>query len=178
MRIYTGSGDDGTTGLYGAGRVAKTDPRMEAIGAIDELNACIGEALTRPLPDSCRDVLFGVQHKLFDLGAELASVSADLVAIHPANIQGLEADMDRMDEQLPPLREFILPGGSPGAAALHVARTVCRRAEREVLRFREFSDVAGNTLVYLNRLSDWLFMAARFANAQAGVPDTTWKKTP
>jgi cob(I)alamin adenosyltransferase len=185
MRIYTRTGDSGETGLFGAGRVSKADPRVEAYGAVDELNAQLGwaETLLRPLglsPD-----LQGLQADLLVLGADLATPSgATAVAqartrrVQAAQAERLEAWIDRLDAETSPLTTFILPDGSPGAAALHVCRAVCRRAERRVVALAETEPVSPQVIVYLNRLSDLLFVLARWVNAREGVTEPIWDGHP
>lgn len=182
MKIYTKTGDQGETGLFGGPRVRKDSPRIEAYGTVDELNAVLGAARveTTELDAHLDELLARVQNDLFDLGAELASPQAEKHrrAIAAAQIAELEQAIDRYEERLPPLREFILPGGSPAAAQLHLARTVCRRAERLVVALsaapgESVSDLA---IVYLNRLSDLLFVLARVANQLAGKADVAWQK--
>ncbi|MBL8088387.1 MAG: cob(I)yrinic acid a,c-diamide adenosyltransferase [Chthonomonas sp.] len=175
MKIYTKSGDAGETGLYGPQRVPKTDPRIQAVGHLDELNSHLGVCVGQ-----CRDadvlrILKVCQSALFDIGAEIASVDQNIEAIHPAHIDLLEHSMDQCTAGLPELRTFILPGGSPGATALHVARTVCRRAERELWRLHETHPVRSQTFIFLNRLSDWIFTAARWENHCTGCPDIEWQ---
>jgi cob(I)alamin adenosyltransferase len=179
LKIYTKTGDDGTTGLFGGARVKKDSSRVEAYGTVDELNAAIGVARATKLDDVSEDCLSLVQADLFTLGAELACAPGKesklgMALLGPLDIQRLELAIDRTEVELAPLKTFVLPAGSPGAAALHYARTVCRRAERAVLRL---DDVAarGDILVYLNRLSDLLFVLARRANAQARLPDVSWE---
>ena len=177
-RIYTRGGDAGETSLGDGSRVSKLDPRIAAYGAVDELNAAVGVVLAGDVPDGVRAVLERVQNELFDLGADL-SVPAhveDRLRIEQALVDRLEADCDRFNADLPELRSFVLPGGSPAAAALHVARTVCRRAERLVVALGDESPATQSTIAYLNRLSDYLFVAARFANRKAGVDDVPWKR--
>ena len=174
MRIYTRTGDAGDTGLRGGARVAKNSLRIEAIGDVDELNATLGLALAQRSDAE----LHRLQCWLFDLGAELASPPGgkfDDAAIGPAHVAWLEEAIDRQMDALPALRAFVLPGGSPSAAALHLARTVCRRAERAVLALHAEEPVRENARVFVNRLSDYLFAAARRANAEAGVPDVEWR---
>lgn len=178
-RIYTRSGDDGETGLYGGSRVAKTNPRIVAVGEIDELNAQVGLARA-----ACAESLLGtrlgaIQHRLFDLGAEIGCAPGSefsVVSVGTSDIEELEADMDRMDASLEELKTFVLPGGSEPAARLHVARSVCRRAERALWALAEVETTRAESLRYLNRLSDWLFVAARYANHHARVPDVKWNK--
>ncbi|HSL63240.1 MAG TPA: cob(I)yrinic acid a,c-diamide adenosyltransferase [Gaiellaceae bacterium] len=169
-RIYTRTGDGGETALGDLTRVPKTHPRVEAFGAVDELNAHVGVALAGGLPAGLRDVLVRVQNELFDLGADLARPGEEGLRVTPGQVEALERDCDRFNEPLPELKSFVLPGGTEAAARLHVARTVCRRAEREALRVEDASPTA---LVDLNRLTDLLFILARAANAGAGEP--LWK---
>jgi cob(I)alamin adenosyltransferase len=180
MKIYTKSGDRGETGLLGGGRVRKSDARVEAYGEVDEANAAIGVARAGLADPELDGELGLIQAELFSLGAELASphgtaARSALPAIDPAWTTRLEQAMDRWDAALPELRAFILPGGSPGAAALHLARCVCRRAEREVVALAAQVEVDPNALVYLNRLSDYLFVAARVANLRAGRAEHAWE---
>ncbi len=177
MKIYTRTGDDGTTALFSGGRVSKTDNRVEAYGTVDELNSVIG--VTRALDPSEKtgQQLETVQNQLFHLGSDLATpLNANIpgiVRMTEQPIAWLEAEIDRMDRDLPELRNFILPGGTPAAAQLHVARTVCRRAERIVAGMP--ADAIGEHVTpYLNRLSDWLFTLARWENLQAGVAEEKW----
>jgi cob(I)alamin adenosyltransferase len=180
-RIYTKTGDDGSTGLARGGRRRKHDPRVAAFGSVDEANAFIGLARLQPLPSGVDAILARIQNDLFDLGADLATPEGDAtkkgedLRITPSQVERLEADIDRLNAELSPLRSFVLPGGTPAAAALHVARTVCRRAERLVVTL---ADTPGETisrpaLIYLNRLSDLLFVLARHANGK-GADDVLW----
>ncbi|MBI4498646.1 MAG: cob(I)yrinic acid a,c-diamide adenosyltransferase [Chloroflexi bacterium] len=177
-KIYTRTGDAGETGLFAGGRVRKSHPRVEAYGAIDELNAHLG--LARALgPDPELDGLLArVQAELFQLGADLATpLEASpkwLVRVEDTAVAALEREIDRFEAELEPLRNFILPGGSPVGAALHVARTVCRRAERHLVRLAEETQVNAAAVRYVNRLSDWLFDLARLANHRAGKPEHIW----
>ncbi len=178
--IYTGGGDRGETGLFGGGRVSKDDLRVEAYGAVDELNAFLGLVRATGLPGELDALIARIQDSLFVLGADLATppdatVRADrVVRLEAGAAKALEPEIDRLDAVLPPLRTFILPGGSPAGAALHLARTVCRRAERRVVTLSRRSGVSPEAIVYLNRLSDLLFVIARSANAQAGIPEAPW----
>lgn len=176
MKIYTRTGDDGTTGLVGNARISKTDLRINAIGDVDELNAAIG--LCRSVGGTELDAeLAQVQNLLFDLGAELASPEGnryEVRTLSETHVKQLEASMDRQCAELPPLKHFILPGGTEMAARLHQARTICRRAERSVVTLSQKASIRDVTRTYLNRLSDWLFIAARTANSIKGVEDTTW----
>jgi cob(I)alamin adenosyltransferase len=178
-RVYTRSGDDGTTGLGGGQRVPKDSLRIAAYGTVDELNSHIGVALAVGVNDSLRAALSTIQNELFHLGSDLCVLEEDKARIPVPRIEerhvvALEALMDRLSEELPPLENFILPGGSPPAAALHVARTVCRRAERLVIALSRKEAVGALTVKYLNRLSDALFVMARNENKRRGVPDVLW----
>ncbi|HEX3999538.1 MAG TPA: cob(I)yrinic acid a,c-diamide adenosyltransferase [Pirellulales bacterium] len=181
MKIYTKTGDTGETGLFGGPRVAKDDPRIEAYGAVDELNSAVGIARAEELPPEIDSLLARIQNELFNLGAELATpnpAAHALAVLGAAQIEALEQAIDRHEASLPLLREFILPGGSRGAAALHLARTICRRAERRLVAFARGSaePISPNLVVYLNRLGDLLFVLTRAANAAAGVADVPWRK--
>jgi cob(I)alamin adenosyltransferase len=173
MKIYTRGGDAGHTSLFGGSRVAKNDPLIEAYGTVDELNSVIG-VVRAVWPSGPLDPpLALIQADLFDLGAFLASPEAPALNVPSSRIDELERDIDAMESELAPLRNFILPGGSLPAAHLHVARTVCRRAERLVVALGErYAEV----IRYLNRLSDYLFVAARFANLKLGRDDELWKR--
>jgi len=179
-RIYTKTGDAGETGLFGGARVSKAHLRVCAYGAIDELNAVLGVARATALPPDIDGILARLQHQLFDVGAELATPDpASAAAGHvapatPERVAALERDIDRFEAALPALRQFVLPGGTPAAAALHHARTVARRAEREIVRLSAEEAVNPELLKYVNRLSDLLFVLARAANRAAGRPDVTW----
>lgn len=178
MKIYTKTGDDGTTGLFGGGRVKKASARVHAYGSVDELNSCIGIARATKLDPFADGVLAQTQVDLFTLGAELACVpgkegNLGMSLLHPADAHRLEHAIDEAEKELPPLKTFVLPGGSPQAAALHLARTVCRRAERDVLSMDDI-DPRDDIVMYLNRLSDLLFTLARHANLKAGVEDVPW----
>ena len=171
-RIYTRTGDEGETSLGDLSRVPKTHPRVVAYGAVDELNSQLGLALAAGLPESMRAVLERVQNELFDLGADVSVPGEGGLRVTRGQVEALEADCDRFNAELPPLKSFVLPGGAETAARLHVARTVCRRAELEALRA---GDVNRLVPVYLNRLSDLLFILARAANAAAGQAEPLWK---
>ncbi len=178
MKLYTKTGDDGTTGLFGGVRVPKTSARVGGYGTVDETNAAIGVARTHPMGAGIDSVLAGVQEDLFVLGAELAcapgrEAKLQMRLLGNEEIERLERAIDEADAACPPLQTFILPGGSPVAAALHLARTVCRRAERAVLSI-EPPAPRGELVVYLNRLSDLLFALARRANADSGLQDVPW----
>lgn len=178
-RIYTRGGDSGQTGLIGGARVPKDHLRVEAYGAIDELNSQLGLVRTRLKADDLLAVIQTIQNRLFDLGAELAAPPEKRGAIPPVtaeHIRALEHLIDAYEEALPPLREFILPGGTEAAAMFHVARTVARRAERHIVRLARGETVNPELLRYMNRLSDLLFVLARTANHRAGRSDITWQK--
>jgi cob(I)alamin adenosyltransferase len=182
MKIYTKTGDDGTTGLFGGGRVAKASLRVEAYGTVDEVNATLGAARAAGLDPFTDEVLRHVQVDLFTLGAELACVPGkeaklSLPLIAEVDIQRLEESIDAGEAKLPALQTFILPGGSAQAAALHLARTVCRRAERAVLAIDD-GPPRSALVIYLNRLSDLLFVLARVANVDKSVPDVPWVPPP
>jgi len=181
VKIYTKTGDRGETGLFGGGRVHKNDPRVAAYGDVDELNATIGFAAALEPAGLELELLQLIQRHLFTIGAELATPDRDKLAkalpgppIGEAEVAGLERAIDAWEERLEPLKNFILPGGSPKSGALHVARTVCRRAERAVVWLDVRAPVSPVILQYLNRLSDLLFVLARAANAQVGRPDLKW----
>ena len=174
MRIYTRTGDRGDTGLAGGARARKSDLRIEALGAVDEANAALGAARVHTRGDAVLDpVLEGLQHRLFDLGADLASPGAH-GRVDQGHIDVLEQTIDRLEAEVEPLRAFILPGGNAAAAALHLARTVARRSERALVRMGDDGEaIDPAALMFLNRLSDLLFVAARYANRRTG--DVMWK---
>jgi cob(I)alamin adenosyltransferase len=185
LRIYTRTGDRGETGLFGGQRVAKDDARVEAYGDVDELNSVLGVAIVALDAESggaIADGLRGLQSDLFTVGANLATpapadggrASSHIPALPPSRIAEMEAWIDRAEEELEPLKAFVLPGGSAAAAQLHLARTVCRRAERRVVTLAREAEVGTEWIVFLNRLSDLLFTLARLANARAGVADVPW----
>ncbi len=178
-KVYTKTGDDGTTGLGGGQRVPKDSPRIEAYGTVDELNSQIGAALAAGLNDILAEALRPIQNDLFHLGSDLCMPEGEKLRlpvpeIGERHVVALEKLMDRLSEELSPLENFILPGGSPGAAQLHVARTVCRRAERLVVALSRHERVGEYTVRYLNRLSDALFVMARHENRSRGIPDVLW----
>jgi cob(I)alamin adenosyltransferase len=173
-RIYTRTGDGGTTGLADGSRVAKDAPRIEAIGAVDELNSTIGMLLAERLPADVRGCLTGVQHDLFDLGGELSVPGHAIMSA--AHVRRLEELLDRFNAKLPPLKEFVLPGGSRAAGCAHVARAVCRRAERRVVTLAGRDAAPPFAVRYLNRLSDLLFVVARALNRRAGSGDVLWRQ--
>lgn len=170
-KIYTRTGDDGTTGLADGSRVDKDDIRIEAMGVVDELNSYVGRILSHKIPTEMREYLIDVQHALFDLGGELAIPGTNTVT--PQHVAGLEAALDDINATLPPLKEFILPGGGGAATAVHVARAVCRRAERTLLTLSRRDDVNPQSRMYLNRLSDLFFVLAR-ALARANASEVYW----
>jgi cob(I)alamin adenosyltransferase len=172
-KIYTRTGDDGTTGLGDGTRVAKDSARVAAYGTVDEVNSTIGMVLAHELPDAVRECLTQVQHELFDLGGELCIPGS--AAIHEADVTRLENQLDAFNEPLPPLQDFILPGGGAPAASCHLARTVCRRAEREVVTLARHGAVRPETIRYLNRLSDLLFVIARVLARASGHGEVLWK---
>ncbi len=173
-KIVTRTGDAGTTGLGDGSRIAKDAPRIEAIGAVDELNSTIGVLLAEPLPDGIARCLTGVQHDLFDLGGELSIPGHR--AITDAHVARVEEAVEEFNADLPPLKDFVLPGGTRAAALAHVARTVCRRAERAVVSLGANDDVGAPMRKYLNRLSDLLFVVSRMLNRAAGRPDVLWRR--
>lgn len=180
MKVYTRTGDDGATALFGGARVSKAAPRVEAYGEIDELNSAIGVARAAGLSKRVDAQLELVQNELFDVGAELATVpekldKLTLPKITPAAVERLEHFIDELDETLDPLKNFILPGGSSGAAHLHLARTIARRAERCIVALAADEPVRGEIVKYVNRLSDALFTMAREENRVAGVVDVPWR---
>ena len=181
MKIYTKTGDGGETGLFGGGRVRKDHPRTTAYGEVDELNSAIGLVRATAPRELFDDLLEAVQRDLFAIGGRLATPEPEKVAktlakavLPPERAESFERVMDDAEAELPPLRAFVLPGGTLKAAALHVARTVCRRAERSAVHLAREDEVPSEILVYLNRLSDLLFTLARLANHRAGSPDVTW----
>ena len=182
MKIYTKTGDQGDTSLFGGGRVSKNAPRIEAYGTVDELNSILGWALSQSPDPHIEETLSDLQQELFVLGADLATPigsKASVTRIQSEDFERLEQLIDRFDENLPSLKNFILPGGSSCGAALHLARTVCRRAERAVVAcLQTDEEINKNTIVYLNRLSDLLFVLARYQNHWADQKETTWKPDP
>ncbi|MEZ4747954.1 MAG: cob(I)yrinic acid a,c-diamide adenosyltransferase [Calditrichia bacterium] len=183
-RVYTKTGDEGMTSLAGGQRVEKTAPRIVAYGTIDELNAHLGlvaEGLRDATGDLAiiREKVLRIQNELFDLGSQLAVLPEDrrenTPVIHDPDVRRLETEMDEMNTDLPSLKSFILPGGGEVSARIHVARTVCRRAERELYYVLQAEPLDGTELPYLNRLSDWLFVAGRYVSAKSGVEETLWK---
>jgi len=179
MKIYTKTGDSGDTGLFGGARVSKASLRVAVYGDVDELNSVLGLVRTERFDDRVDELLARVQSCLFDLGAELATapdskVELGIALVSEAEVLALELAIDAAEAELTPLKTFVLPGGSRAAAWLHLARTVCRRAERGLVALAETTAVRGECIRYLNRLSDTLFVLARLANHRAGVPDEPW----
>jgi cob(I)alamin adenosyltransferase len=181
MKIYTKTGDSGDTGLFGGGRVPKDDPRVEAYGDVDELNAALGMVRAAETMPRIDEVIVPIQRDLFSIGALLAT--PDLQKMHDhlakaqiddARISSLEKSIDDCDRELDPLKAFIVPGGTPKAAALHLARTICRRAERRVISLQHKTEIPQIVVIYLNRLSDLLFSLARVASKRAGAGEVTW----
>ncbi len=178
-KVYTRTGDKGTTGLGGGQRVAKDSPRVVAYGTVDELASALGVALAAGLDDRLATPLTRIQNDLFHLGSDLCILEEDkerfpVPRIEERHVVALERLMDELSRELDPLENFILPGGGPGAAGLHLARAVCRRAEREVITLARGEAIGGWVVHYLNRLSDALFVMARYENRQRGVADTLW----
>lgn len=182
MKIYTRTGDAGQTGLFGGGRVPKHHPRVEAYGAVDELNSVLGVVRGTLDPGDLSRLLGRIQNTLFDVGAHLATPRLDhpktashLPRVPSSRVEDLERWIDRLDADLPPLRAFILPGGGEAGAWMHVARSVCRRAERRVVALAVTESVDPEIVRYLNRLGDLLFVLARWLNRQQGIPDVEWE---
>jgi cob(I)alamin adenosyltransferase len=184
MKLYTRTGDDGTTGLFGGGRVSKDHPRIEAYGTVDELNACIGLAAsacnpTKPYERRLLEIFAPIQSRLFDIGADLATPedskgSAKIQRIDEGFVAEIESWIDEVDGLNPPIRTFVMPGGTELASRLHLARTVCRRAERLMIRLAHGEPVSEGAIHWINRLSDLLFAMARQANHASGVADVPW----
>lgn len=175
MRLYTKTGDKGTTGIVGGERVSKNDLIIQVVGDLDELNCTFGLALLNDLDEATREVLVKLQSAVFDAGAEVSSLGTI-----PGNYQNLvaelESSIDAMTEALPVMKNFILPGGCPASASLHLARAVCRRAERSLVGLHGVHPMSSELMAFLNRLSDWLFASARFENHRRGLPDVPWIK--
>lgn len=184
MKIYTKTGDKGETSLFGGERVQKNNQRINAYGTVDELNAFIGLALTETKSDEVRNVLIDLQNKLFVVGSDLATPETEKnkkLKISRTNedfIKKAESDIDNFTEKLDELRNFILPGGSKSSAMLHVCRTICRRAEREIVALKSSEIVNQNIIVFLNRISDLLFVLSRYENKVSNYPDTIWNPHP
>ncbi|HAC15605.1 MAG TPA: cob(I)yrinic acid a,c-diamide adenosyltransferase [Bacteroidetes bacterium] len=178
MKIYTKTGDTGKTSLFGGGRVSKDSARIEAYGTVDELNSTIGYARSQRLSVDSDKKLEVIQNDLFVMGADLATppeTKATIKRIDSDQITQLELWIDEMEKNLSPLRYFILPGGTPGASAIHISRTVCRRAERCVIQAMETESISNLVVIYLNRLSDFLFVMSRYENSKAGINEIHWK---
>lgn len=182
MKIYTKGGDAGETGLYGGVRVPKDDLRIRTYGTLDELNAALGIVLAEPnLPEQVQNQLQRFQHELFQLGAELATPRGKKVTVAllgQSHVEKMESEIDQLEAQLAPLKTFILPGGARSAGLLHLARTMSRRAERELITLNRAEPLRPVILQYMNRLSDALFVSARYLNQVAGVADIPWKAPP
>ena len=183
MKIYTRTGDQGQTSLFGGGRVSKDHIRVRAYGSVDELNAVVGWVVTQLEPGEMRDRVQALQHDLFTIGADLATPPPTDGRTRPQTpdlpvdrVDEMEAWMDEADSELPELRAFVLPGGSRGGAALHIARTACRRAEREVVALADVDHVSPEVVSWLNRCADLFFVLARLANHRAGEGDIEWQK--
>jgi cob(I)alamin adenosyltransferase len=179
-RIYTKTGDEGMTGLGGGRRVPKDSARVRAYGTVDELNSAIGVALALGLTERLTSELATIQNELFDLGSDLCWPEDDerrarIPTVQPKHVGRLEGLIDELNEVVGPLTNFLLPGGSPGAAQLHLARTICRRAERETITLSHEESIGELVLPYLNRLSDALFVMARFENHERGVAEPLWQ---
>ena len=181
MKIYTRTGDSGETSLFAGGRTNKDVPRLHAYGTVDELNSVLGLALAQGVSQQVTEWLQTIQNELFIVGADLATPQDAeakwLTRLAEEPVMRLEREIDQMDERLPELKNFILPGGTTGAATLHIARTVCRRAERWVVSVSEQETINPSVLHYVNRLSDWLFTAARYENLMAGRDEAIWQRS-
>jgi len=179
-KVYTRTGDDGTTALGAGQRVPKESLRIESYGTVDELNSCVGVAIAGGLEPTLAADLTRIQNELFHLGSDLCFLEEDkgkwpIPQIEPRHVDALEALIDELNDVVGPLANFILPGGSPGSAHLHVARTICRRAERDVLTLSRLEPIGKHALKYLNRLSDALFVMARYENHERGVAEPLWQ---
>ena len=179
MKIYTKKGDRGDTSLFGGDIASKADARIDAYGTVDELNSFLGYVLAQSLSSESRSLLISVQHDLFVIGADLATPDPDkarIASCDESSVEKMELAIDRMEEVLPPLKQFILPGGGKAGASLHLARTVCRRAERRVVALAKETIIGAINITYLNRLSDLLFVMARYENHLSEEPETAWLK--
>lgn len=180
MKIYTKTGDKGETGLFGAGRVSKDSLRIEAYGTVDELNSFLGNAITEINNAELKKILFKIQNQLFIVGSDLAAPNEDKQGIIPRveeeYIKEVENHIDYFSEKLDELKNFILPGGTKGASILHIARSVCRRAERKVVKLNKTEKVNPFIIIFLNRISDFLFVLARYENKINNQPDVNWNK--
>ena len=183
MKIYTKTGDEGTTGLFGGKRVSKDNLRIEAYGTIDELNGLIGVAVTEVNSEELKNDLLKIQYELFNLGADLATpiteekIKVTIPRISDFDVNVFEKKIDYYDSKLPELKAFILPGGSKGSASLHFSRTVCRRAERRIVELSKSENIGDSVIKYINRLSDLLFVLARFENYSNNHPEVEWKQS-
>jgi cob(I)alamin adenosyltransferase len=179
VKIYTKTGDSGETGLLGGDRIAKDSHRINVIGTLDELNAYVGVTLLSPLPSLVQFRLSSLQNHLFDIGSELACPPGGkfaLTSVEDNHTLTLENEIDKMTSELPELKNFILPGGTPGASHLHYIRSLARRLERNLLELHRVDPIRPQLLQFVNRLSDWLFCAARYSNAKDNVSDVAWSK--
>lgn len=180
MKIYTKTGDKGETGLFGGDRISKHSARLDAYGTIDELNSFIGLAITEVTSGEIKNILISLQNKLFVVGSDLATPETEknkklnIVRTPKSFIDETEKAIDKFDSQLDELKNFILPGGSKGAALLHVCRTISRRAEREIVALKNTELIESNIVIFLNRLSDLFFVLSRFENKYSNIPDTKW----
>ena len=177
MKIYTKRGDHGTTSLFGGTSIEKSHIRLHAYGTVDELNSVLGMSLSNPMSGRGREILTDIQKQLFVLGADLATPQTKKTKINrmdTEDIETLENWIDELESNLPPLTSFILPGGTPSGAFLHLARTVCRRAERYTVELKHSESVSAEAIIYLNRLSDLFFVLARFENMTAGAEEIKW----
>jgi len=177
LKIYTKTGDDGTTGLQGGRRTLKSDIRIMAYGAVDEINSCLGVALSHDLDDDIKDLLTRIQNELFVAGSDLSDPNLDNKKnrVTESMILNLEKNIDRLEEELPPLANFILPGGHKSASYIHLARTITRRAETQVIALAKQEQINPSCQKYLNRLSDLLFVLARTLNKRSNTQDIVWK---
>jgi len=181
-RIYTKTGDRGETSLFGGERVPKDHLRLEAYGTVDELNSCLGVCINSAASDGVKSLLLELQNRLFDAGSDLATpldynrISYTVPRISEVHVAMVETAIDRFDGELPELKSFILPGGSEAAARLHVARSVCRRGERAIVALRNTSEINPNLIIFMNRISDLLFVLARYENKVSGSGDVNWTK--
>ncbi len=180
FKVYTKTGDDGTTGLVGGNRVKKYNSRLECYGTVDELNSCLGVIRSYSIPENIKLQLIQIQNKLFNIGSRLASdekgdAFTSNLAMKAEDIEVLEKAIDEFEKDLPELNKFILPGGELSGAQCHVARTICRRAERRIVEFAEQNSVQPELIKYINRLSDYLFVLARYLNHLNGMVDTHWQ---
>ncbi|HJP84017.1 MAG TPA: cob(I)yrinic acid a,c-diamide adenosyltransferase [Fimbriimonadaceae bacterium] len=177
MKIYTRTGDDGSTGIMGSRRLQKFSERIQSIGELDELNAAIGVARASTSSPELSGWLERIQNWIFEAGSELAAPGDPrFESINNSQVESLETSIDEWTRQLPEIKNFILPGGSVSASAVHLARAICRRAERTVVKLSNVETVRPEIIVFLNRLADWLFSAARFANYESNIEETIWKK--